>query len=1482
MKIAPYLLTLVVASPLAAQDACPRASGPDAEAGWAAYSAGDIDGARARFQAALRRCDNDEYARTGMGYVELRQARDSVAAALWTRVLASQPDNVDALVGMGLAAWRAGDVSGVRTRFSHVLEVSPAHPTALDYMARITLQGPAPDRPPFVFPDTLLYPARTSGERFEVRGPSGWIPFYIKGVNLGAALPGRHPSEFPDSATYADWIRQMAEMGANVVRVYTIHPPDFYEALYDWNRRHPSNPLWLIHGAWTELPPDHDFTDPAYESEFFTEMRHVVDLLHGRADIQPRPGHASGYYTADVSPWTLAYIIGREWEPVSAIAFDSIQGGRSGFQGRYVTVHGGNAMDAWMGKATEEIVAYETETYHAQRPVAYTNWPTLDPLTHPTEATVDEEMAIRRALGEQPKVREREYDNDGIALDAALVTPTERLPAGYFASFHAYPYYPDFMLLDAAYQESASSLGRSNYFGYLQALKDHHRGMPVVISEYSVPASLGTGHLQTQGWHHGGLTEAEVADIDRRLTLELAESGMAGGALFAWIDEWFKRNWVTIEFELPQDRNRLWYNRLDAEQHYGVVAMEAAAAVPGRTLDERLAAWRRVEPKYDVPGLKLRVTNDEAYLWLLVETEGGMPGDTLMVGFDMIDPGSGDFRWPGRVGDPLPVGLEFVLEATGSEVRVLADPPSNPFRLEEVGQGARHLSVHRTEIANEPEGLFHGRVEQRFNLPFYTVPNDDGRYDSLEVVVNRRRFGRDSTEYLGVGYDRGVLPGGAAPDGFWERTANGTLEVRIPWLLLNVTDPSSRTVLQGPGVANTRDAELGADGIWRLKRGIAAWPDSIFGELGTQTIESIGLVAAVRGGTAGSSSAPAGGASVARYSWPTWEEPDWTQRVRPTYDAMRDAFERLDPYGVGAGGRITGGAIQVDPANEAWVNGDTGRALELYEQRLLLDPNDGVALQRVALMMAWAENYDRAHELFARLLRVEPDNLDARVDEARVWAWAGETDRALDDLAQLLAEHPDHAGALEARALFEAWAGRYEESLSSYDQLLAIAPDNGAARRQQAQVLSWASRFDASRAVYDSILARNPDDVESRLGLATALAFSDDLDESIAEYDRILAGSPDHLGALQGKGRVLGWANRLVDAESVLRHALTVDERNTGTLVGLAQVLRWQDRNAAALEMLRRAEEIAPTNSDVREQLRGIHLALDPTASPSFVAEHDSDGNTMLTTSLAAAFHPTPRVEVRADGYWRDLQQSSFGRSAMGGTLTASYQMEPGWTVSAGGGGSHTDGGGGMSTAAYRFGLRSPARHPLVLDLSFASSALDVTAALAENGVTTTGGNASLRWTPAPGWRIDAAGGRTRFSGVQDNDRTNGFLSVSNRIGRALTVGGSARFFWFQQDLTEGYFDPDFYGIAELTGRWLERAGDWTLLLEIAPGLQQVTKDGDPAAAFRGSASVAYQVAPGREVSLSGGYSSTGLQSFSTGASDYRYTALIFGMNWVF
>ena len=49
----------------------------------------------------------------------------------------AEPNNVDALVGLGLAGWRLGDIEAVRDYFSMVLELQPGHSTAVEYLERI-------------------------------------------------------------------------------------------------------------------------------------------------------------------------------------------------------------------------------------------------------------------------------------------------------------------------------------------------------------------------------------------------------------------------------------------------------------------------------------------------------------------------------------------------------------------------------------------------------------------------------------------------------------------------------------------------------------------------------------------------------------------------------------------------------------------------------------------------------------------------------------------------------------------------------------------------------------------------------------------------------------------------------------------------------------------------------------------------------------------------------------------------------------------------------------------------------------------------------------------------------------------------------------------------------------------------------------------------------------------------------------------------
>src|SRR2546427_6187335 len=180
------------------------------------------------------------------------------------------------------------------------------------------------------------------GRRRSTRGSGirAAAPRFVKGVNMGVALPGRFPAEFPpDEATYRSFLSAIAGMGANAVRLYTLLPPSFYAALRRHNDAARSAPLWLLQGIWTEPPAGDDYDGDVFVREFRGEIRRVIDAAHGNLDLEARPGHASGMYRADISPHVLGYILGREWEPLSVRTYDGwfAKGHRESFAGAYFT-----------------------------------------------------------------------------------------------------------------------------------------------------------------------------------------------------------------------------------------------------------------------------------------------------------------------------------------------------------------------------------------------------------------------------------------------------------------------------------------------------------------------------------------------------------------------------------------------------------------------------------------------------------------------------------------------------------------------------------------------------------------------------------------------------------------------------------------------------------------------------------------------------------------------------------------------------------------------------------------------------------------------------------------------------------------------------------------------------------------------------------------------------------------------------------------
>ncbi|MDZ7834994.1 MAG: hypothetical protein U5K84_06305 [Alkalibacterium sp.] len=108
----------------------------------------------------------------------------------------------------------------------------------------------------------------------------------------------------------------------------------------------------------------------------------------------------------------------------------------------------------------EFITDYEVSSYDTMRPVSFSNWPTTDLLEHSAEPFPEEDM---------------------VSVNPNNIYESDKLKTGYFASYHVYPYYPDFLNYSEDIWNSNDHRGRKNsYAGYLSDLIGAHR-MPSLL-----------------------------------------------------------------------------------------------------------------------------------------------------------------------------------------------------------------------------------------------------------------------------------------------------------------------------------------------------------------------------------------------------------------------------------------------------------------------------------------------------------------------------------------------------------------------------------------------------------------------------------------------------------------------------------------------------------------------------------------------------------------------------------------------------------------------------------------------------------------------------------------------------------------------------------------------------------------------------------------------------------------------------------------
>ncbi|MCD6176445.1 MAG: polysaccharide deacetylase family protein [Candidatus Cloacimonetes bacterium] len=667
---------------------------------------------------------------------------------------------------------------------------------------------------------------RIAGDYFEIlsidrksKNQEVWNPIFLKGVNLGAALPGKFPSEFPyDFNLYMDWFEKIGKMNSNVVRIYTIFPPVFYEAFAQYNLLYSDNPLYLMQGVWATVPQDHNYFDEDYTYYFQKEIKDVIDVIHGNAVLAKSRGKAEGVYISDISDYTIAYLLGREWEP-KGVTFTNQNSSVSSYDGNFISIPNGTPMEVWLAQIMDYSLKYETLKYENQHPVSFVNWLPLDPMYHNSEHIENDKV--------------REYDNDLEIVDFRKFYKTDLVKTGIYAAYHAYPYYPDYVYLDKKYQK-----GDNNYLPYLQDLKIHCPDMPLIIAEYGVPSSRGNSHYTPYGFDQGGHNEKEQARINKLLTENIHQSNCGGAIMFEWIDEWFKFNWMVMDFEQPQHRRKYWHNKENPEQNFGIMAIENNKII----LDGRDDDWSEPSLFKDED---IQADADPSYFYLKYHLEKfNFEKNNLYIAIDTYDKKKGDHTIP-IINKKSANGIEFFLKFNSADsAQILVDDEYSVF----------------SDIYND-------------YIPAYSSKdNNDGRFVPQELISNRERETLLGEKYKQLLHNRSKLVFGkieenSNADWFYD-TATGILEIRLPWHLLNVSDPSSLQVLDD--IEGTPDIE-------------------------TSTIDKLNIYSFITNETNQVIYTIPKNDKPFPYIWKGWEEPKYETRLKEQYFVLQDLFAKMEP-----------------------------------------------------------------------------------------------------------------------------------------------------------------------------------------------------------------------------------------------------------------------------------------------------------------------------------------------------------------------------------------------------------------------------------------------------------------------------------------------------------------------------------------------------------------------------------------------------------
>ncbi len=369
-------------------------------------------------------------------------------------------------------------------------------------------------------------------------------------------------------------------------------------------------------------------------------------------------------------------------------------------------------------------------------------------------------------------------------VDVEHIRSTSNFLSGQFASYHVYPYYPDYLSfiedwnvigLESSRLFTDNTGAVNTYLAYLTALRQHHT-MPVVISEFGVSTGRGMAQRdENTGRNQGNMSESGQGAALVRCYEDIITSGCAGGCIFSWQDEWFKRTWNTM-YSVDLKRTPYWSDYQTNEQYFGLLSFDPGEKQSKCYVDGDPSEWNEAEVLSENEDMKLSMKYDEKFIYFYVHKPNlNLEKDIIYIPIDTTQKSGSTIYRDKNIRFNRPV--DFLITIHGKN--------DSRIQVQEYYEALR---------ANYSENVYDYNTYYKENIPVVDSPvfvNINMILQTATVLYQNNTAAKAETFETGKLTYGNANPSSSEFNSLSDFCASGdNLEIKIPWQLLNFADPS--------------------------------------------------------------------------------------------------------------------------------------------------------------------------------------------------------------------------------------------------------------------------------------------------------------------------------------------------------------------------------------------------------------------------------------------------------------------------------------------------------------------------------------------------------------------------------------------------------------------------------------------------------------------------------------------------------------------